>query len=48
MLGRAVAALAADPDRSRWNQHSVTAAELSRVYGFTDIDGTQPDSWANP
>jgi NAD(P)-dependent dehydrogenase (short-subunit alcohol dehydrogenase family) len=45
-VGRAVAALAADPDRVRWNQHSVTAAELAREYGFTDIDGTQPDSWA--
>ena len=45
-VGRAVAALAADPDRARWNQRSVTAAELAREYGFTDIDGTQPDSWA--
>jgi NAD(P)-dependent dehydrogenase (short-subunit alcohol dehydrogenase family) len=45
-VGRAVAALAADPDRSRWNQGSVTAAQLAREYGFTDVDGTQPDSWA--
>jgi NAD(P)-dependent dehydrogenase (short-subunit alcohol dehydrogenase family) len=45
-VGRAVAALAADPERDRWNQRSVTAAELAREYGFTDIDGTQPDSWA--
>ncbi len=45
-VGRDVAALAADPDRARWNQRSVTAAELAREYGFTDIDGTQPDSWA--
>jgi NAD(P)-dependent dehydrogenase (short-subunit alcohol dehydrogenase family) len=45
-VGRAVAALAADPERARWNQHSVTAGELARQYGFTDIDGTQPDSWA--
>ena len=29
----------------RWNQKSVNAGELARVYGFTDIDGSQPDSW---
>ncbi|MFD1523742.1 SDR family oxidoreductase [Pseudonocardia yunnanensis] len=45
-VGRAVAALAADPDRARWNQHSVTSADLARDYGFTDIDGSRPDSWA--
>ncbi len=44
-VGRAVAAVAADPDRDRWNQQSVTAAQLATVYGFTDIDGSQPDSW---
>ncbi|GAA1947318.1 SDR family oxidoreductase [Amycolatopsis minnesotensis] len=44
-VGRAVASLAADQDRARWNQRSVTAADLARTYGFTDIDGTQPDSW---
>jgi NAD(P)-dependent dehydrogenase (short-subunit alcohol dehydrogenase family) len=46
-VGRAVAALAADPDRARWNQRSVTSAELAGGYGFTDVDGTRPDSWAN-
>jgi hypothetical protein len=45
-VGRAVAALAADPERARWNQRSVTSAELAREYGVTDIDGTQPDGWA--
>jgi NAD(P)-dependent dehydrogenase (short-subunit alcohol dehydrogenase family) len=45
-VGRAVVALAGDVERSRWNQRSVTAAELAREYGFTDIDGTQPDAWA--
>jgi NAD(P)-dependent dehydrogenase (short-subunit alcohol dehydrogenase family) len=44
-VGRAVAALAADPDRGRWNQQSLTSAHLAAVYGFTDVDGTQPDSW---
>lgn len=46
-VGRAVAALAADPDRERWNQQSVSSAQLAAVYGFTDVDGTQPDAWAN-
>jgi NAD(P)-dependent dehydrogenase (short-subunit alcohol dehydrogenase family) len=46
-VGRAVAALAADPGRHRYNQRSVTAAELARTYGFTDLDGSQPDAWAD-
>ena len=45
-VGRAVAAIAADPDGRRWNQKSVTSAALAREYGFTDLDGTQPDGWA--
>jgi hypothetical protein len=40
-----VAALAADPDRGKWNQQSVSSGELARHYGFTDIDGSQPDIW---
>lgn len=46
-VGRAIAALATDPDRTRWNQNSVTSADLAREYGFTDIDGSRPDSWAS-
>jgi NAD(P)-dependent dehydrogenase (short-subunit alcohol dehydrogenase family) len=46
-VGRGIAALAADPERARWNQQSVTAADLAREYGFTDLDGSQPDSWAS-
>jgi NAD(P)-dependent dehydrogenase (short-subunit alcohol dehydrogenase family) len=45
-VGRPVAALATDPSRARWNQQSVTAAQLAREYGFRDIDGSQPDAWA--
>ena len=45
-VGRGVAAIAADEDRARWNQRSVTSADLAREYGFTDIDGRQPDGWA--
>jgi NAD(P)-dependent dehydrogenase (short-subunit alcohol dehydrogenase family) len=44
-VGRAVAALATDPDRNRWNQRSVTSAELAHEYGFTDLDGSRPDIW---
>ncbi len=44
-VGRAVAALASDADRARWNQQSVTAGQLAKLYGFTDLDGTQPDAW---
>jgi NAD(P)-dependent dehydrogenase (short-subunit alcohol dehydrogenase family) len=43
--GRAVAALAADPEKARWNQQSVNVGQLAKVYGFTDVDGSQPDSW---
>lgn len=44
-VGRAVAALAADPDRARWNGQSLSSGGLARIYGFTDIDGTRPDAW---
>ena len=44
-VGRAVAALAADPDRSRWNGQSLSSGELAQVYGFTDLDGSRPDAW---
>ncbi|BCG85814.1 short-chain dehydrogenase [Mesorhizobium sp. 113-3-9] len=44
-VGRAVAALAADPDRSRWNGQSLSSGGLARVYGFTDLDGSRPDAW---
>ena len=44
-VGRAVVALATDPTRRRWNQRSVTSAQLAAEYGFTDIDGSRPDVW---
>jgi NAD(P)-dependent dehydrogenase (short-subunit alcohol dehydrogenase family) len=44
-VGRAVAAMAADPGRARWNQASVTGGELADHYGFTDVDGSRPDAW---
>lgn len=44
-VGRAVAALAADPDRARWNGQSLSSGGLSKVYGFTDLDGSQPQAF---
>lgn len=44
-VGRAIAALAADPDRARWNGQSLSSGSLSQVYGFTDLDGSRPDAW---
>lgn len=45
MLGRAIAALAADPDRNRWNKASTSSFELAAHYGTTDVDGSRPDAW---
>ena len=44
-VGRAVAALAADPQRAKWNQKSVSSGQLAVEYGFRDLDGSQPDIW---
>ena len=44
-VGRAVAALAADPEVKRWNGKSLSSGELAKVYGFTDADGSRPDAW---
>ena len=44
-VGRAVAALAADPGRARFNGQSLSSGQLAREYGFTDLDGSRPDAW---
>src|SRR5690606_10638795 len=44
-VGRAVVALAADPDVARWNGASVSSGGLAQEYGFTDVDGSRPDAW---
>jgi len=31
--------------RQRWNQQSVTSAQLAAEYGFTDVEGSRPDVW---
>ncbi|MCC3771495.1 SDR family oxidoreductase [Streptomyces sp. UNOC14_S4] len=43
LIGRAVARLAADPERGRWNGASLSSGQLAREYGFTDADGSRPD-----
>ncbi|HKS54317.1 MAG TPA: SDR family oxidoreductase [Steroidobacteraceae bacterium] len=44
-VGRAAAALAQDPNVSRWNGRSLSSGQLAKVYGYTDLDGSQPDAW---
>lgn len=44
-LGRAVTALASDPDVLAKSGRALATWDLYREYGFTDADGTQPD-WA--
>jgi NAD(P)-dependent dehydrogenase (short-subunit alcohol dehydrogenase family) len=44
-IGRAIVALAADPDRARWNGQSLSSGDLAKAYGFTDLDGSRPDAW---
>jgi NAD(P)-dependent dehydrogenase (short-subunit alcohol dehydrogenase family) len=44
-VGRAVVALAADPDVARWNGQTLSSGQLAGVYGFTDVDGSRPDAW---
>jgi NAD(P)-dependent dehydrogenase (short-subunit alcohol dehydrogenase family) len=42
-VGRAVAALAADPDVARFAGQALASWGLARDYGFTDVDGSRPD-----
>jgi NAD(P)-dependent dehydrogenase (short-subunit alcohol dehydrogenase family) len=44
-VGRAVAALAADPAVRRWSGGVYSSFGLSQEYGFTDLDGRQPNIW---
>jgi NAD(P)-dependent dehydrogenase (short-subunit alcohol dehydrogenase family) len=44
-VGRAVVALAQDPNVARWNGASLSSGQLAKVYGFTDLDGSRPDAW---
>jgi NAD(P)-dependent dehydrogenase (short-subunit alcohol dehydrogenase family) len=44
-VGRAVAALAGDPQLHDRNGGSFSSGGLAQEYGFTDVDGSQPDCW---
>jgi NAD(P)-dependent dehydrogenase (short-subunit alcohol dehydrogenase family) len=44
-VGRAVAALAADPGVQRRNGGSFSSGGLAQEYGFTDVDGSRPECW---
>lgn len=39
-------ALAVAPELSRWNGQSPSSGQRTRVYGFTDLDGGEPDAGA--
>ncbi|HEV8394043.1 MAG TPA: SDR family NAD(P)-dependent oxidoreductase [Vicinamibacterales bacterium] len=41
-IGRAVAALAGDPEVMRHTGQVLVAAAVARAYGFTDVDGKSP------
>lgn len=43
-VGRAVVALASDANVLRRSGEVLVVAELAREYGFTDVDGAQPES----
>jgi NAD(P)-dependent dehydrogenase (short-subunit alcohol dehydrogenase family) len=47
-LGRAVASLAADPDVMAKSGQMLTAGDLAREYGFSDVDGRQPEPFRLP
>lgn len=42
-VGRAITALASDPDVKRWSGQSLSSGELAEIYGFRDVDGSQPN-----
>ncbi|MYT34438.1 MULTISPECIES: SDR family oxidoreductase [unclassified Streptomyces] len=43
LIGRAVRALVADPDKARFTGRSLSSGQLAKEYDFTDADGTRPD-----
>lgn len=45
LVGRGVAALAADPRAGVWTGQTVSSGHLAKVYGLTDADGSRPDAW---
>ena len=46
-VGRAIAALASDPNLRARAGGAYFAADLAEEYGFTDVDGRQPHFWSS-
>jgi NAD(P)-dependent dehydrogenase (short-subunit alcohol dehydrogenase family) len=46
-VARGVAALANDPDPSRWAGTIISARQLADSYDVTDADGSRPDCWGH-
>jgi len=44
-VARGVAALARDPDVTRWAGTIISARQLADAYGVTDTDESRPDCW---
>jgi hypothetical protein len=44
-IGRAIAALAADPGVMRRSGQALAVGDLAREYGLTDVDGRQPTAY---
>lgn len=44
-IARGVAALAQDPNVTRWAGTIISARQLADGYGVTDTDGSRPDCW---
>lgn len=47
-IGRAICAVLQDNEKQRWNGKYLRAADLAPIYGFTDLDGTQPEAFRLP
>lgn len=43
LVGRAIVALARDPDVMRWSGHLTSSWEVAREFGLVDHDGSNPD-----
>ncbi len=44
-VGRTVAALAADPEKSRFSGQTLNSGQLAKLYEIDDVDGSRPDGW---
>ena len=44
-VARGIAAMAADPQVSRFGGRVLSSRQLADLYNITDVDGTRPDCW---